>query len=103
MLVAVNGEKRPGKTGVTRAADVRAALPAGWDNVTVATWAGLTVAYCQQHGIDVIVRGVRNSADLLYEYQLAAMNETLGVTTVFLPTRPVLASMSSTAIRALQS
>ena len=82
---------------------MRAALAVGWGNVTVAAWAGLTVAYCQQHGIDVIVRGVRNSADLLYEYQLAAMNEALGVTTLFLPTRPVLASVSSTTIRAFKA
>jgi pantetheine-phosphate adenylyltransferase len=42
----------------------------------------------------VIVRGVRNTTDLQAEYQLAGMNETLGVTTVFLPALPELAAVS---------
>ncbi|MEU8112271.1 adenylyltransferase/cytidyltransferase family protein [Micromonospora sp. NPDC048947] len=39
-------------------------------------------------------------ADFRYEYQLAAMNEQLGMQTVWLPPRPHLAATSSTAIRA---
>ena len=102
VLVAVNDEKRPAKTAAERALDIRAVLPAEWENVTVAAWSGLTVAYCHQHGSGVIIRGVRNAIDSVREYQLAAMNETLGVTTVLMPARPELATISSTAIRALQ-
>ena len=32
----------------------------------------MTVAFCRQHGADVIIRGVRNGSDLGHEYQLAA-------------------------------
>ncbi|GIE88363.1 hypothetical protein Are01nite_48430 [Actinoplanes regularis] len=100
VLVAVNDEKRPTRSGVHRAADIRAGLPREWENVAVAAWNGLTVAYCRQHGAGVIIRGVRNTGDVVRENQLAAMNETLGVTTLLMPTRPELATISSTIVRA---
>jgi pantetheine-phosphate adenylyltransferase len=84
-----------------RAARVCQKLPADWDNVTVAAWAGLTVAFCRQHGADVIIRGVRNESDLRHEYQLAAMNEALGIITLLLPARPALVAVSSTVLRGL--
>lgn len=68
----------------------------------VAAWHGLTVDYCLRNGCGVIIRGVRSSADWSREYELAAMNEALGVTTLFIPTRPELVRMSSTAVRALR-
>ena len=101
LLVAVNPGKRPDRTEQIRAGEVRAALPADWHDVTVAGWAGLTADYCRRHGIDVIIRGVRNPTDVRHEYELAAMNETLGVTTLLIPARPALTTVSSTAARAL--
>jgi pantetheine-phosphate adenylyltransferase len=98
--VAVNDSKRPIQTTSTRATEIRAAFPADWDNVTVAAWHGLTVDYCHQHRYGVIIRGVRNSTDWPHEYELAAMNETLGITTLLIPARPELTTMSSTALRA---
>jgi pantetheine-phosphate adenylyltransferase len=102
VLVAVNDGKRPSQTIAARAGEIRELLPVGWVNVAVAAWHGLTVDYCRRHGCGVIIRGVRNSADFMRERELAAMNETLGVTTLFLPARPELATMSSTAVRALR-
>ena len=67
-------------------------LPADWDNVSVTAWAGLTVAFCRQNGADVIIHGVRDRSDLRQEYQLAAMNEALGITTLLLPAQPGLGS-----------
>ncbi|GAB3334400.1 pantetheine-phosphate adenylyltransferase [Micromonospora halotolerans] len=99
VLVAVNSSKRPGTDEEARAAAVRAILPVEWTSVTVAAWNGLTSAYCRQHDVGVIVRGVRNTTDLQAEYQLAAMNQSLGVPTVFLPAQPELAAVSSTAVR----
>jgi pantetheine-phosphate adenylyltransferase len=103
VLVAVNAEKQPASTQSERAIQLRRELPANWDSVSVATWAGLTVAFCRQHGADVIIRGVRNRSDLCHEYQLAAMNEALGITTLLLPAQPGLAAMSSTVLRGLGS
>jgi pantetheine-phosphate adenylyltransferase len=101
VLVAVNGDKQPSGTLSERAIQLRRELPADWDNVSAAAWAGLTAAFCRQHGAGVIIRGVRNRSDFLHEYQLAAMNEYLGVTTLLLPARPGLAAVSSTVLRGL--
>ena len=99
VLVAVNAAKHRSGALPERAVRLRRELPAHWDNVAVAAWGGLTAGFCRQHGADVIIRGVRNRSDLLYEYQLAAMNERLGVTTLLLPARPALAATSSTMLR----
>jgi pantetheine-phosphate adenylyltransferase len=101
VLVAVNGDKQPSGTPSERATRLRRELPADWDNVSVAAWAGLTVAFCRQHGAGVIIRGVRNGPDMLHEYQLAAMNQALGITTLLLPARTGLAGVSSTVLRGL--
>jgi pantetheine-phosphate adenylyltransferase len=101
VLVAVNGDKQPASTQSERAIQLRRNLPADWDNVSVTVWARLTVAFCRQHGARVIIRGVRNQSDLRHEYQLRAMNETLGLTTLLLPAEPGLAAMSSTVLRGL--
>lgn len=98
VLVAVNPGKMPAGVPAQRVTAIRQALP-GWGNVTVAAWSGLTATYCQAHRAGVIVRGVRNHTDLPYEYQLSAMNETLGVTTLLVPARAALAAVSSTAVR----
>jgi pantetheine-phosphate adenylyltransferase len=101
VLVAVNAGKQPAGTPSARAAQVRRQLPANWDNVWVAVWAGLTVAFCRQHGADVIIRGVRNRSDFRHEYQLAAMNEAMGVTTLLWPAQPGMVAVSSTMLREL--
>jgi aminoglycoside 6'-N-acetyltransferase len=101
VLVAVNGDKQPSGRQSDRAVRLRRELPADWDNVAVAAWAGLTVAFCRDHRAGVIVRGVRDRSDLRHEYQLAAMNQAMGVTTLLLAARPGLAAVSSTAIRGL--
>lgn len=101
VLVAVNADKRPTATQDQRLAALRGSLPDGWTNVTVTAWAGLTAEFCHEHGAGVIVRGVRNHADLRQECRLAGMNEDLGVTTLLVPVRPGLAAVSSTAVRAL--
>jgi pantetheine-phosphate adenylyltransferase len=103
VLVAVNDDKQPAAALSERVVQLRRELPASWDNVAVVMWAGLTVEFCRQHGAGVIIRGVRNRSDLRHEYQLAAMNEALGLTTLLLPAKPGLAAMSSTVLRGLSS
>jgi pantetheine-phosphate adenylyltransferase len=78
---------------------VRRVLPEDWSNVVVEAWAGLTADYCRIHRAGVLVRGVRNQADLRHEYPLAVLNEQMGVTTLLVPARPELATVSSTAVR----
>jgi pantetheine-phosphate adenylyltransferase len=103
VLVAVNADKRPAGTQSERAIRLRRELPADWDNVSVAAWAGLTVEFCRQYGAGVIIRGARNRSDFRHEHQLAAMNHALGVTTLLLPAKPGLAAISSTVLRGKSS
>jgi pantetheine-phosphate adenylyltransferase len=103
VLLAVNADKRPTAEATARAVRVRDAMPAAWGNVEVDTWTGLTTAYCLRRGATVIVRGVRTAADVRHEHQLAAMNEQLGIQTVWLPSRPQLTATSSTVARAYRS
>jgi pantetheine-phosphate adenylyltransferase len=103
VLVAVNGDKQPSDTPPERAVRLLRGLPADWDNVSAAAWDGLTVAFCREHGAGVIIRGVRNGSDFLHEYQLTAMNEAMGVTTLLLPAQPGLAAVSSTVLRGLSA
>ncbi|RQX14283.1 pantetheine-phosphate adenylyltransferase [Micromonospora arida] len=103
VLLAVNADKQPTSEATARAGRVREAMPAAWGNVEVDTSTGLTTAYCLRRGATVIVRGVRTAADFRYEYQLAAMNERLGMQTIWVPSRPHLAATSSTVARAYRS
>jgi pantetheine-phosphate adenylyltransferase len=102
VLVAINPDKASAGTVDKRAGDIAAILPKSWSNVVVTGWTGLTADFCRQHHADVLVRGVRNQADLRHEYPLAVLNEEMGVTTLLVPARPSLATVSSTAVRALR-
>ena len=59
-----------------------------FDNVSVDTFHGLTVDYCQKHNAQAILRGMRAVSDFEYEFQLALMNRRLNrdIQTVFLMT-----------------
>jgi len=99
VLVAINAGKRPASTQPERVTRLRRELPVDWDNVSVTAWPGLTVAFCREYGAGVIIRGVRNRSDFRHEYQLAAMNQHLGLTTLLLPAQAELSAISSTLLR----
>jgi pantetheine-phosphate adenylyltransferase len=69
--------------------------------VEVDAWDGLMVDYVRKMGADFVVRGVRGAGDLESESNLAQINRYLmpELETVFLPTRPELACVSSSAVR----
>lgn len=71
-------------------------------NVTVDCSAGrLLVDYCRAAGIGVIVRGMRTPRDLEHELPMAQTNRHLsGLETLFVPTNPVHAYISSTLVTA---
>jgi pantetheine-phosphate adenylyltransferase len=72
---------------------------AQWSNVEVTLFEGLLVDFCTANDIDIISKGLR-AADLGYELQMAQMNRQLtGVDTVFLPTAPQWAFVSSSLVR----
>ncbi len=43
----------------------------GINNVEVVTFDGLLVEYVKEHNIDAIIKGIRNTQDFQYEYNLA--------------------------------
>jgi pantetheine-phosphate adenylyltransferase len=71
------------------------------DNVLVMPFEGLMVQFCQAHGAVALVKGVRNSTDLDYEAQMAAMNKKMlpAIETVFLLPAPEVQCISSTLVR----
>lgn len=63
---------------------------------------GLTMDLCKREGATFILRGLRNSTDHGYERSIALMNRQLsGVETLFLPSAPEHAHISSTIVREL--
>jgi len=71
-------------------------------NVEVMPFEGLTVDLCKRIGATYILRGLRNSTDHCYERSIALMNRAMsGVETIFLPSAPEHAHISSTIVREL--
>jgi pantetheine-phosphate adenylyltransferase len=71
-----------------------------YDNVSVVTYKGLTVDFCQQNNIDYIIRGLRNPADFEFEKAIAHTNRDLApVETVFLLTAAKTSYISSSIVR----
>lgn len=72
----------------------------GLDNVLVSYSDGLVIDYMRDHGIDTIVKGYRNDADLEWERLQAEYNLKMGgFETRLLPSAPDLLCVSSTAVR----
>lgn len=69
-------------------------------NVRVISDTGLLVDVARREGADVIVRGLRNSSDLLFEMQMAEANRQIGnIETVFISCLPEYSMISSTIVR----
>jgi pantetheine-phosphate adenylyltransferase len=93
----------PGKAGlfaVEERMELLREAVAGLPNVTVDSFHGLLVDYCRGHDIPVIVKGLRAVSDFEYELQMAQMNRELaGVETLFVPTAPQVAHLSSSLVK----
>lgn len=70
-------------------------------NVTVDTYSGLLVDYARQHGIKIVVKGLRAATDFEYEFQQALGNRQLDpdLETVFVPTKAENMFVSSSIVR----
>ncbi|HLQ85071.1 MAG TPA: pantetheine-phosphate adenylyltransferase [Salinisphaeraceae bacterium] len=100
VAMATNTSKKPLLEREQRLRLARAAL-ADLANVTVMPTSGLIVDFARQHGVGVLVRGVRGVGDFEYERQMADMNRHLApdVDTVLLAPAPEFAYISSTLVR----
>jgi len=74
----------------------------GKTNVKVVLFGGMLCDYVKEEKIDCIVKGVRNSIDFSYEYELFAINEKLeGCETFLVPSDPQKSFISSAFVREL--
>jgi pantetheine-phosphate adenylyltransferase len=102
--VVVAIASNPGKTPMftlDERMDLARRVLADIPNVEVAGYTGLTVDFMREHGIKVVVRGLRAVSDFEFEFQLANMQRHLlrESETVFLTPKEQFTFISSTLIR----
>ncbi|MEX2495035.1 MAG: pantetheine-phosphate adenylyltransferase [Woeseia sp.] len=104
VAIAANPGKEPMFSLDERVALARAVL-GGIDGVEVTGYEGLTVSFAKDHGLRVIVRGLRAISDFEYEFQLANMNRHLTdeVETAFLTPTETYTYISSSMVREIAS
>lgn len=103
VAIGVNPEKTSGLEQDRRGAIVRE-VTAEIPNVRVELYTGLTVDAAARFGATVILRGIRNSADLQHESQMAMTNRAVaGIETVFIMTSPECAFIASSLVRQISS
>jgi pantetheine-phosphate adenylyltransferase len=104
VAVAANPNKAPLFT-LERRVDLAQRVLADVPNVEVMGYSGLTVVFAREHGLNVILRGLRAVSDFEFEFQLATMSRHLNgeVETVFLTPSEQFSFVSSTLIREIAS
>jgi pantetheine-phosphate adenylyltransferase len=104
VAIAANPGKAPLFTGEERVELARQVL-GDIPNVEVTGYSGLTVDFARQHGLRVVVRGLRAVSDFEFEFQLATMSRHLSdkVDYVFLTPTEQFNFISSTLIREIAS
>lgn len=72
-----------------------------YPNVSVQTYKGLTIDFCEASDADFMLRGLRNSSDFTFEKSISQVNRTLNknIETVFLITSPELSAINSSIVR----
>ena len=77
----------------------------GLENVRVDVCSGLVASYVRENGIDVIVKGVRNTVDFEYEKNMAEVNKLIydGAETLLLVADERYGAISSSLVREMMS
>lgn len=98
--VATNPGKAPVFSLDERLEMARTSLQ-GIDNIEICAFDGLLVNFAHEHGVNVIIRGLRAVSDFEYEFQLAGMNRKLApdIETLFLTPAEQFAYTSSSLVR----
>ena len=98
--VGDNPEKRPFFTQAERVELVRQVV-AGLPNVEVRPFSGLAVRFVRGIGARLMLRGLRTTSDMEYEFSMSLTNLTLdpGVETIFLMAREHYSHISGTLLR----
>lgn len=100
VAVGLNPSKNPRFNIDERVELIRASVT-HLKNVDVQPFSGLVVDFARDHGVTVLVRGVRSVGDFDYEKQMAVMNRDLypKLDTVMLVPKPEHAHLSSSLVR----
>lgn len=102
VVVAFNPEKKFLFTPEERL-EMLKNLTKDFENVSVHLWDKLVVDYAEQNHANILIRGIRNTNDFSYEFDLSLMNHSLNpnIETVFIPTEPKYAIVKSSSIKEL--
>jgi pantetheine-phosphate adenylyltransferase len=103
VAVASSERKAPYFSLEQRVSMAQAAL-SEYDNVSVKELPDLTVDFAKEHRAGFLIRGLRSMMDFDYEAEIAEMNRKMSdgdIETVFLPTHPDHAFISSSIVREL--
>lgn len=102
VVVAFNPEKKFLFTPEERL-EMLKNLTKDFENVSVHLWDKLVVDYAEQNRANILIRGIRNTNDFSYEFDLSLMNHSLNpnIETVFIPTEPKYAIVKSSSIKEL--
>ena len=81
--------------------DMLKKILAKYDTIEVVTYPGLVAQFAQEHGVGVMIRGVRALVDFGYEFELAMTNKQLNsdLEILFMPTSPKYFMLRSSAIK----
>ncbi len=102
--LAGNTEKTKGLFSLPERRKMLERLARERNNVEVVIISGLVVDFIKDHPVDVLVRSLRNPADMEREFAMAAANKQMaGIETVFLMADPRYAHLSSTLVREIAS
>jgi len=98
--VGINPEKASLFTPDERVELIRA-VTTDLDNVEVQRFDGLAVRFVREAGAALMVRGLRTTSDMEYEFTMSLMNRNLdpGIETVFLMAKEEFSHLTSTLLR----
>ncbi len=104
VVVAFNPDKKSLFTPEERL-EMLKSLTAAFKNVSVHIWDKLIVDYAEKNDANVLIRGIRNTNDFAYEFDLSLMNRNLDpkIETLFIPTEPKYVIVKSSSIKELAS
>lgn len=102
VVIAVNSEKKYLFSQEERFSMLKE-LVKPYKNVTVHIWDGLIVNYAKKTGAKILLRGIRNTIDFSYEFELSLMNHNLNneIETLFIPTDQKYLLLKSSSIKEL--
>lgn len=101
--IGVHPSKKPLFSGEERLDLIKRTLPSriGDCFIEVVIFEGMLVDFAKERNASFLIRGIRSVSDFEYEINLSNINRVFGVETIFMPTSPHLAIVSSSAAKEL--